>query len=92
MRQTSKQVYRIERSVDVDNFPESDGSESECAQDSNRESSGKFIAINSSILARLKHGSAACLLASAPLNSTIFRCHCYPTILSKQTAFMESLY
>ena len=39
-------------------------------------SSGEFIAINSSILAGLKHGSAACLLASAPLNSTIFRRHC----------------
>ena len=33
--------------------------------------------INSSILAGLKHGSAACLLASAPLNSTIFRRHCW---------------
>jgi len=54
---------------------ESDGSESECAQDSNRESSGEFVAINSSILVGLKHGSAACLLASAPLNSTVFHCH-----------------
>ena len=38
---------------------ESDGNDSECTQDSNRESSGEFIAINSSILAGLKHGSAA---------------------------------
>ena len=49
----------------------------ECTQESNRESSGEFVAINSSILAGLKHGSAACLLASAPLNSTIFRHHWY---------------
>ena len=48
MRQTSKQVYRIERSVDIGNFSESDGSESEYTQDSNRESSGEFVAINSS--------------------------------------------
>jgi len=45
---------------------ESDGSDSECTQDSNRESSGEFVAINSSILAGLKHGTAARLLASAP--------------------------
>ena len=64
---------RIERSVEVDNLSESDGSESECTQDSNRESSLQII--NSSILAGLKHGSAACLLASAPLNSTIFHRH-----------------
>jgi len=57
---------RIKRSVEVDNLSESDGSDSECTQDSNRESSGKFIAINSSILAALKHGSTASLPASAP--------------------------
>jgi len=66
---------RIEGSVDVDNLSESDGSDSECNQDSNRESSGEFVAINGSVLVGLKHGSAACLLASAPLNSTIFRRH-----------------
>ena len=38
---------RNERSVEVDNLSESDGSESECTQDSNRESSGEFAAINS---------------------------------------------
>jgi len=57
---------------------ESDGIESECTQDSNKESSGEFIAINSSILVGLKHGSAARLLAPAPLNSTIF-CRHWPT-------------
>jgi len=44
-------VLSLERSVEVDNLSESDGSNSECTQDSNRESSGEFIAKNSSILA-----------------------------------------
>jgi len=66
---------RIKGSVGVDNLSEADGSDSECTQDSNRESSGEFVAINSSVLAGLKHGSAASLLASAPLNSTTFRRH-----------------
>ena len=45
MSQASKQAgSRIERSVEVDNLSESDGSDSEYTQDSNRESSGEFIA------------------------------------------------
>jgi len=51
---------------EVYNLSESDGSDSECTQDSNRESSGEFIVINSSILAGLKHGSTARLLVPAP--------------------------
>jgi len=67
--------YRMEGSVEVNNLPESGGSDSECSQDNDRESSGKLVAINSSIPGGLKHGGVACLHASVPLNSTIFRCH-----------------
>jgi len=51
---------RIKRSGEVDNLSESDGSDSECTQDSNRESSGEFVAINTSTLTGLKHAWKHC--------------------------------
>jgi len=33
----------MERSVEVDNFSESDGSDSECTQDGKRESPGELV-------------------------------------------------
>ena len=66
---------------------ESDGSDSERGQDSDRESLGELVAINSSIPGGLKHGGAACLHASAPLNSTIFHHHWLAVMYVKDRLF-----